>query len=482
MQLSKLLMPWLSELSIDCDIRGLQHDSRRIQAGDLFIAYPGALSDGRLHISQAVKAGAAAVVYEPQHCPDDCSLSFGVPCLPIPNLAEQLALIAAAFYEQPSSHLMVTGVTGTNGKTTIAYQLAQAYEYLNEKAAYIGTLGEGSINALNPLNNTTPDGLCLHRLLHHYKTDGYRQICMEVSSHALAQKRVEGVHFTQAIYTNLSHEHLDYHRTMEAYVHAKSRLFTFESLKTALINQDDAYAPKMLASLHAGCEKLTYGLYSSCDLRAVQWQVTSTGSELCVQSPWGKYALSIQTLGEFNLYNSLAIFGALLLHGYTPNQLIPVMARLQASPGRMEVVAESPSVIVDYAHTPDALDNVLSTLTQLKRHKLILVFGCGGDRDKAKRPLMGRIASQYADRVILTNDNPRTEHPEHIIAEIKAGLLAGFSADIILDRRAAIEQALSLADSEDIILIAGKGHETYQQIGQTKMHFSDQEVVRMLLA
>jgi len=481
MKLIELLRPWLSGKMPDCSICGLQNDSRHVKPGDLFVAYPGATADGRLFIQQAINAGAVAIVFEPENMPDACSLPHDVPCVPVPQLGKKLAAIASRFYDHPTRALSVTGVTGTNGKTTIAYQLAQAYGLLGQKAAYIGTVGQGDVRALQPLLNTTPDGLCLQQLLNEYRLNGVRQLCMEVSSHALSQGRVEEIDFTGAIYTNLTHDHLDYHQTMQAYAEAKSKLFAMPTLKWAVINHDDPYSEMMLETLSPTCQKYTYGLKENCDVRAVNFQISMSGSEFEVVSPWGRHTVRVNLLGKFNVYNSLAVFTSLLAQGMAVDDVVNVMHELKASPGRMEVVIAKPCVIVDYAHTPDALENVLTTLSQLKQGRLGVVFGCGGDRDKTKRPIMGRIASQYADFVIVTSDNPRTEEPEQIVNEVVQGLLPTAKALLIVNREEAIQQALTMADPQDIILIAGKGHESYQQIGTKRFDFSDQDVVRKLL-
>ena len=304
---------------------------------------------------------------------------------------------------------------------------------------------------------------------------------MEVSSHALSQGRVDDIDFTQAIYTNLSHEHLDYHKTMQAYADAKAALFATPSLKWAIINHDDAYAPLMIEKMGAGSQSLTYGLQKGSDVQAIHWKISMEGSEMTVASPWGQHQVRVNLLGKFNIYNSLAVFTSLLADGFAVAEVIEIMEKLQASPGRMEVVSKSPCVIVDYAHTPDALENVLSTLQQLKKARLGVVFGCGGDRDKTKRPMMGRIASEWADFVIVTSDNPRTEDPSQIIAEVAGGLLPTTEAITLVDRAEAILHGLDLIKADDILLIAGKGHEAYQQIGTERFIFSDQEVVRQLL-
>jgi UDP-N-acetylmuramoyl-L-alanyl-D-glutamate--2,6-diaminopimelate ligase len=478
MKLNDLLSPWARVPIPDCDILGLQNDSRQVKSNDLFIAYPGAAADGRLFIQKACDAGASAIVYEPDQWPDTAFIPEMIPCIPVPGLARLLAGIASRFYGHPSHHLSVTGVTGTNGKTTIAYQLAQAYGLLGKEAAYIGTLGQGRVNQLQALHNTTPDALCLQRFLHDYQQQGIQQVCMEVSSHALSQQRVDEIEFTEAIYTNLSHEHLDYHHTMDAYADAKAQLFAMPLLKHAIVNHDDAYSSVMLKNLPKTCRKLSYGMQAGSDVRVLHYETGMAGSHLRIDSPWGQHDVRVGLLGTFNMYNSLAVLTSLLAQGFPPARVLPVMEQILAAPGRMEVVLQKPCVIVDYAHTPDALENVLSTLGHLKKGRLGVVFGCGGDRDKTKRPIMGQIASQYADFVIVTSDNPRTEDPLTIINEVAAGLSATAQAMKIIDRQAAIHQALDMADDKDIILIAGKGHESYQEIATVRYPFSDQEIVR----
>ena len=477
MKLFDLLQPWVSAPLPDVDILGLQNDSRKVSLGDVFFAYPGAVVDGRLFMSDAVLLGAAAVVYDPGESMPSI-LPTSVPVVPIRHLFSVLALIAARFYNHPSRLLAITGVTGTNGKTSIAWQLAGAYDSLGLKAAYVGTLGEGRREALRPLLNTTPDGLCLQRLLHEYQQNGLQRVCMEVSSHALHEHRTDGIDFSEAIFTNLSLDHLDYHHTMDAYAKAKAMLFAMPSLTSAVINHDDAYAATMAAALPNACQAVMYGLQEGADVRAVSWCTHMRGSDMDITSPWGRYEISVPLIGQFNVYNSLAVFSSLMTKGFATSDVLQVMSQLQASPGRMEIVSQTPLVIVDFAHTPDALENVLSTLTQLKQGRLGVVFGCGGDRDKSKRPLMGRIASQYADFVIITSDNPRSEDPDVIINEITAGLLPQTKMFTIVDRKEAIYHALHRLESTDVLLIAGKGHEAYQQIGHTRLPFSDQAVVK----
>ncbi len=488
MKLNHLLKPWVKDAIADCDIQHICNDSRQVKPGDLFLAYPGALTDGRFYIEKAQQAGAVAIAYDPHHMPVDLRLPETLPCVPVPHLAHFLAAMASRFYRDPTRDLSVTGVTGTNGKTTIAYQLAQAHTLLGEAACYMGTLGQGFVTALQPLMNTTPDALCLQRLCAEYVSNDIKQLCMEVSSHALCEHRVDHVHFKQAIYTNLTQDHLDYHQTMQAYAGAKARLFAYPSLEWVIVNKDDSYANSMLTKKAISCQQLTYGLHKSCDVRATHCEFNLSGSVCEVSSPWGTHRLRLKGVGEFNIYNGLAVFASLMAHGYRIDDVVTVMTQLHASPGRLELVANTPCVLVDYAHTPDALENVLKTLSQLKKahgtgsRRLWVVFGCGGDRDRSKRPMMGKIAQNWADNVILTSDNPRTEDPEQILAEIAAGFTATQHMQMIVDRKEAIHHVLSVADKEDIVLIAGKGHESYQQIGQERFPFSDQEVVRNYLS
>lgn len=478
MKLTQLLKSWIKQDVVDGTITGIQNDSRKVRPGDLFVAYLGAAADGRLFIDKAVALGAAAIAYDPENFPMDYALPISVPCIAVPELATNLAYIAKEFYGHPGDVVTITGITGTNGKTTIAYQLAQAHHLLGQDAAYIGTIGQGNVNELQLLDNTTPDSLHLQKLLHQYKIQGLKQVCMEVSSHALAQHRVDAIEFKQAIFTNLTLDHLDYHHTMEHYAAAKAILFARESLEWAIINQDDEYQQIMAAAVKPEVKKLTYGMHQECDVKVVHWHMDISGTEIEVRSPWGTHHLRIKALGAFNIYNSLAVFSSLLASGYAPEKVVAVMSQLKAAPGRLEIVANTPYVLVDYAHTPDALENALVTLGQLKKGRLWVVFGCGGDRDKTKRPIMGRIASQHADRIVITSDNPRTEDPQTIVDEIAHGVAFSSHVMQLVNREEAIEYALKEANEDDIILIAGKGHEAYQQIGTVKHAFSDQEVVK----
>lgn len=480
MKLDNLLSPWTKQTLPSVDIHSIENDSRHVGKNALFLAYPGAATDGRQYISQAIDSGAVAIAYESKDGfvpPQTQEAIF----IPLESLAETMMGLAQRFYPVNDSELSITGVTGTNGKTTIAYVLAQAYEKLNGNSAYIGTLGQGQVHQLKRLSNTTPDCLVLQKLFHHYQSKGIQHIIMEASSHALAQHRVAGVKFKQAIFTNLTQDHLDYHKTMADYAAAKAKLFAFPSLEYAIINYDDPYAKLMAEQIPAGCELLTYGLHPKADIHAVDMHTHQQGMSFNISTPWGLFCLQTVLIGQFNLYNILSVFTGLVCSGYKPDMVADVIRHLQPSPGRMEMVAHKPQIIVDFAHSPDALNNVLKTIRQLSHGKVIVVFGCGGERDFGKRPYMGEIASQYADHIIITNDNPRTEDPEAIMAAIDSGIPASQSKEMISDRRLAIQKAIELANDDDVILVAGKGHETNQIIGTKTYPFSDQQVIRSLL-
>lgn len=477
MKLNELFAASVVADARDSVLMGMSNDSRMIQPGWLFIACPGVQTDGRAYIAQAQALGAAAIVYEPKSWPQGIALPQNIPCVAIENLQQQTAGLAARFYGYPTRHQYVTGVTGTNGKTSIAYQLAQAHTLLHHKAAYVGTLGQGMPALLQPVYNTTPDALTLQSLCADYLHQGIKHVCMEVSSHALVQQRVEGIDFDQAIFTNLTLDHLDYHKTMEAYAEAKSRLFAVESLQCAIINQDASHAEMMLKALKPSCQRITYGINASADVQALSWTLRSESTNLHIRSPWGEISMDLQALGFFNVYNTLAVFTSLMLAGYGLTEVQAIIPDLLPAPGRMEVVHRKPSVLVDYAHTPDALSNVLTTLRELTTGRLIVVFGCGGDRDRSKRPIMGQIASEYADVLVMTSDNPRTEDPLHILHEVAAGVDSHKNSLQEPDRKRAIRHALAMATDEDVVLVAGKGHETYQEVGKQRIAFSDKDVI-----
>jgi UDP-N-acetylmuramoyl-L-alanyl-D-glutamate--2,6-diaminopimelate ligase len=469
------------------DARGMTADSRHVGPGDVFLAYPGARHDGRVHIADALHAGAAAVLWEPEGHAWDAR--WRVPHLPVSGLRRRAPLLAAAWYGQPSRALWMCGVTGTNGKTSVSQWIAAAHARLGTRAAVIGTLGNGfadpagSFAGLVATSHTTPDAVTLQGLLANYRNDGARAVAMEVSSHALDQGRVEGVDFDVAVFTNLSRDHLDYHGDMASYAAAKSRLFHWPGLRHAVLNADDAFGATLAGQLRGGSARvLTYGLRAG-DLRATRCHADAAGLRLSIASPWGEGELASPLLGEFNAYNLLAALGALLVAEVPLADALRALAQAEPAPGRMQRVPSlpgAPTVIVDYAHTPDALDQVLAALRPLAAGRLWCVFGCGGGRDAGKRALMGAAAAARADVAIVTSDNPRNEEPAGIIADILAGMPPGQEA--LVDRRAAIHAAIARAGAGDIVLIAGKGHETYQEIAGVRHPFSDVEVAQAALA
>jgi UDP-N-acetylmuramoyl-L-alanyl-D-glutamate--2,6-diaminopimelate ligase len=447
------------------NISGISNDSRKVKQGFAFLAYPGAKVDGRDYIDSALSAGAALIIYDP------AGREFiGEKFFAIENLASQLAVIASEFYHHPTKDLYLTGITGTNGKTSIAYQLSYAQD-----ACYIGTLGYGKISKLNPSQNTTPDALVLQQLLSQLVSEGIKHVNMEVSSHALAQHRVDKIKFRQAIFTNLSHDHLDYHKTLENYVAAKALLFSMPDLEIAIINGDDAYAKYMLDAAKSVPKVFTYGFNPGLDYQVLSYDIRAVSTQVALKTPTGMCNFTLNSVTKFSIYNSLAVFISLIHAGFSMEQVLVLMPNLPAVPGRMQIVHQKPCVIVDYAHTPDALANVLAALKKLKQAKLWVVFGCGGDRDTSKRKVMGEVASQYADEIILTSDNPRSEDPALILAAVAEGVSKDYK--ILPDRKQAIFYALAQAGPQDLVLIAGKGHEDYQEIQGLRQHFSDREVV-----
>ena len=461
------------------EARGLQVDSRRVKPGDLFLALPGMVVDGRDFIGDAVASGAVAIVYETA----DGFVLRGtpVPAFGVTDLRRQIGIIADRFYGTPSQRIVVVGVTGTNGKTTCTQLLAQALDQPPRRCAVIGTLGYGFPGALNASIHTTPDAVTVHRLMADFIDQGAAQVAMEVSSHALEQGRVNGVSFDVAVFTNLTRDHLDYHGDMETYGQAKAGLFAVPGLKQAVINHDDAFGRRLLSGIGAPVRVLSYGLEGG-DVRAHEVHPLPDGLLLRVTTPDGDMELRSPLVGRFNAYNLLAVLTTLLVLGVKPEDAAARLACAQAPSGRVERFGGAkglPLVVVDYAHTPDALEKILLALREHTRGKLWCVFGCGGDRDRGKRPAMGEIAERLADRVVLTDDNPRHEPGDAIITDILGGMRA--SPEIIRDRRAAIAAAIRGCGEGDIVLIAGKGHEDYQQVGDERLPYSDREVIRELM-
>jgi len=457
--------------SFNLKFSAITADSRKVQPGALFLAYPGVHSDGRSYIAQAIQAGAIAIAWEDSDFawnPDWKVANAGVS-----GLKEKVSEIAADYYGRPSQKLSMVGVTGTNGKTSVSQWIAQALTVLGQKTAVIGTIGNGFVDAQNEASNTTPDAILLQGMLADFAGQGARAVAMEVSSHGLHQGRVNSVEFDVAVLTNLSRDHLDYHETMEEYAAAKELLFTWPGLKVSVINADDAFGQRIAGKLNAQAKPLlTYGI-SHGDVRADSLQLHQHGLSMQVSTPQGNAAVNAPVLGRFNAYNVLAVLAALLALKIDLQEAVAAIAKIKPVQGRMQQFGgnDKPLVVVDYAHTPDALEKVLSTLREQVQGRLICVFGCGGDRDAGKRPLMGCVAAKLADRVIVTSDNPRSEDPVSIIEQVVSGMDTAYLAEP--DRAAAIRQAVQSARSGDIVLLAGKGHEDYQEIAGVRTPFSD---------
>ena len=466
-------------------IQRLCNDSRRVQRGDTFVAYPGAAHDGRRFIAQAIARGARSVLWDNRNF--RWNPAWRVPNLGIPQLRKRVGGIASEINGEPSAHLRVIGVTGTNGKTTCSQWVAQALNATGTCTAVIGTLGYGLRGKPRPLANTTPDAIWLHAQLAAFVRRGARAVSMEVSSIGLDQDRVAGVQFDTALFTNLTRDHLDYHRTLRRYRAAKARLFGWESLRHAVINLDDAFGAELARCVpRRGLMVIGYGFGRAARVRATHLVADECGVRFDVATPWGAARIASPALGRFNVYNLLATLAVLLTSGVGLREAAAALALLTPAPGRLQKLGggRRPLVVVDYAHTPDALQQVLTTLRELgtDTSRLICVFGCGGGRDRGKRPLMGGIAARLADVVYVTSDNPRDEKPLAIISDVLDGIhdvremLAATP-----DRRRAIRHAITHARRGDIVLIAGKGHEAYQEIRGVRRPFSDAGVARTAL-
>ncbi len=454
-------------------LSGVELDSRKVSSGDLFLAIPGELHDGRQFIEQAVANGAAAVVAEPPVV--GFVEAVPVPLVEVPELQQESGFLAAKLYDQPSRALHMVGVTGTNGKTTTSKLVAQLVRILGKPCGVIGTLGASLADAVSQGGNTTPDAVSLQRQLARWRDDEVFAVSMEVSSHAMVQGRVNGVEFETAIFTNLSHDHLDYHGSMEAYGRAKLALFATEGLRHALVNLDDPFGPRVMEILEADVDAYTYSLKdASADIFVEDANFSADRVEATLRTPWGNGVFSSPLPGDFNLSNLAAAVAATVLTGEALTDVLSAVSRLQPVPGRMQSIPNDLGlqVIVDYAHTPDALEHVLAALRGHVNGRLVSVFGCGGDRDREKRQVMGRVACGLSDRVFVTSDNPRSEEPEAIVRDIEAGCSGDYVLEV--DRAKAIANAIGEASAGDCIVIAGKGHEDYQEVDGQKLYFSDE--------
>ncbi len=467
-----------------CEIKGLAYDSRQVQPGFCFVAIPGRRHDGQAFVAEAVKRGAALIIGE------EDGVTSRVPYLAVPDARLALAYLAAAFYQNPSADLTVLGVTGTNGKTTTTFMLQAMARALDKRTGLIGTVRYEIGDRVIPAGRTTPEAPDIQRLLREIKRAGADHAVLEVSSHALDQQRVKGVAFDVAIFTNLTRDHLDYHGDMEAYFTAKRRFFTDygDSGKptAAVINVDDPYGQRLIEEWRQTDDHAsgwTYGLAPAADVRAADISCTATGSQCVVTTPWGEVPLRLNQMGRYNVYNALAALTAGGALGWPLAPMAHALEQMPPVPGRLEPVAAGQpfQVFVDYAHTDDALHNVCTMLAEITPGRLWLVFGCGGDRDHGKRTPMGAVAARLAHHTFITADNPRSEAPQAIADEIIAGFEAATNYTVELDRTRAIHAAIDAAAPGDTVLIAGKGHEKYQEFAHTVVPFDDVDVARAAL-
>lgn len=469
----------------DIEITAMETDSRAAQAGSLFICLPGHTVDGHDFAPQAAERGASAFVVE-RELPH-----IAAPQLIVGSSRHAMAVLADYFYKQPSSSLHLIGVTGTNGKTTTTYLIEQILNDQQKPAGVIGTVERRYAGITEPMSGTTPEALQLQRYLAEMRDAGTQYCALEVSSHALEQGRVKGCRFRTAIFTNLTQDHLDYHGTMERYAEAKGLFFSRlgnvyasdEAERSyAVLNADDPASEAFAKGTAA--DTILYGIDHEADVRASRIQITAQGTSFHVDTFAGSADITLKMVGKFNVYNALAAISAALIEGIAIEQIKASLEKMAGVPGRVESVSvgQNFAVIVDYAHTPDGLDNVLRAVKELAPPRIICVFGCGGDRDRTKRPIMGAIAAKYSDYAIITSDNPRTEDPELILRDVEAGLLQGgvdkSRYELLVDRHAAIEKAVEMASPGDVVLIAGKGHETYQIIGGVTHPFDDRLVAK----
>ncbi|WP_372875128.1 UDP-N-acetylmuramoyl-L-alanyl-D-glutamate--2,6-diaminopimelate ligase [Pseudomonas sp.] len=454
-------------------IRELTLDSRKVRPGDLFLAVPGSQQDGRVHIADAIARGAAAVAYEAEGAP--AMTAGSAELVAIKGLAGQLSAIAGRFYGEPSRRMHLVGITGTNGKTSVSQLLAQALDLLGQRCGIVGTLGNGFYNALALGRHTTPDPIGVQATLADLQKAGARAVAMEVSSHGLHQGRVTALAFDVAVFTNLSRDHLDYHGSMDAYGEAKAALFAWPGLHCRVLNLDDPFGRELARAKHDS-RLISYSLEDpAAYLYCRDAQFDEQGVRVKLVTPRGEGNVRSALLGRFNLSNLLAVVGALLGMDYPLDEILRVLPQLQGPVGRMQRLggARQPLVVVDYAHTPDALEKVLEALRPHVKGRLLCLFGCGGERDRGKRPLMASVVERLADGVLVTDDNPRGEAPEQIFSDIRAGFAAPERVQFVHGRGQAIAQLIASANADDVLVLAGKGHEDYQEINGMRQPFSD---------
>lgn len=463
----------------DAEITSIECDSRQVGPGCLFVCVVGTFQDGHVYAEQAVRAGAAALLVERE-------LLLNIPQIIVEDTRTVLALCAAKFYDYPAKKMRMVGVTGTNGKTTTTYMLKSVAEQAGLKVGLIGTITNLIGDKVLPAAHTTPDAAELHRLLREMLDEGVELCVMEVSSHSLDQRRVYGIEYDAAVFTNLTQDHLDYHKTFENYLLAKRVLFT--QAKHAVLNCDDEYWTRLVEGLP--CGRTTFGVRENADIYAKNIDITPAGVafDLYLPAEKGKESrhVKLNISGLFSVFNAMGTAGAALVLGFTPDEIAAGLQKVTSVSGRLEklpVPNREYSVMLDYAHTPDALENVLKTVRGFTKNRLIVLFGCGGDRDRAKRPIMGEVAGRYADFCIITSDNPRSEDPIDIMRSIEEGVSrSGCEYAMIESRYEAIKKSLEMGAAGDVIVLAGKGHETYQEINGIKNHFDEKEIVAEIAA
>jgi len=477
-------VPMLARLGVAP--RRITSDSRRVGTGDAFAAWPGARVDGRAFIPEAIARGAGAVLWEARGFRWDAG--WTVPNAGVDRLAAKLGCIADAIFGHPSRSLWMVGVTGTNGKTTTSQWIAQSLERAGRRCGVIGTLGIGLAGAVEPSANTTPDAALFHETLARFRDAGAKAVSMEVSSIGLDQGRVDGATFDVAVFTNLTRDHLDYHGSMAAYGEAKARLFSWPGLACSVINADDPFGQRLIDEVRGrGGRAMSYGA-ANAEVAATSVAMGPRGLSLGVATPWGRGEVDTGVVGAFNVSNLLATLGALLASDVGLDDALDALSRLAPPPGRMERHGGGarPLVVIDYAHTPDALGQVLAAMRPAvaRGRELVCVFGCGGDRDPGKRPMMGRVAAELADRVVVTTDNPRYEDPAAIASAVAKGIVeTGQRRWLVeLDRAAAVAAAVRAAKPGDVVVVAGKGHETWQEVAGERRPYSDARAVDDALA